>query len=166
MTAPRENHHSPQPVPGSGPDAMTAQPVRSALVAKVLAVLILIVFTVTAFVMRKANAGAHLVASDQLATFIIGVVLAGVALLPTRPRLVADAAGVRCRAFLGAEKIIGWDMIVRVEFPKKLQFARLVLPGEETIALYAVQRLDYEQALRTMSALRELHSQYLASHPA
>jgi len=44
-----------------------------------------------------------------------------------------------------------------VQFPDKLRFARLVLPGEETIALYAVQRFDRERSVAVMRGLRALH---------
>jgi hypothetical protein len=43
-----------------------------------------------------------------------------------------------------------------VQFPDKLRFARLVLPGEETIALYAVQRFDRERSVAVMRDLRRL----------
>jgi hypothetical protein len=48
-----------------------------------------------------------------------------------------------------------------VEFPSKVRFARLVLPGEETLALYAVQRLDRDQAVDVMRRLRAL---FAATH--
>jgi len=54
-------------------------------------------------------------------------------------------------------------MVVRVEFPNKVRFARLVLPGEETLAIYAVQRLDKQQAVEAMRRLRAL---FAATHPS
>ena len=56
--------------------------------------------------------------------------------------------------FLGGWRIVPWDVIVRVDFPSKLRFARIVLPGEEALAIYAVQRLDKEAAVATMVQLR------------
>jgi hypothetical protein len=38
-----------------------------------------------------------------------------------------------------------------------------VLPGEETLAIYAVQRLDREQSVEVMRRLRAL---FAATHPA
>jgi hypothetical protein len=38
----------------------------------------------------------------------------------------------------------------------------LVLPGEETLAIYAVQRLDREYAIEAMRGLRRL---YARTHP-
>ncbi|SDJ24856.1 PH domain-containing protein [Frankineae bacterium MT45] len=133
-----------------------ARPIRTALIAKICSAVILVVFVFTAIVMRHDNAGVHFVPTDQLGTLVVGVILAAAALVPTRPRLHADANGVRIRAFLGAEKNIGWDLITRVDFPKKLRFARIVLPGEEALALYAVQRWDHESSVAAMTGLREL----------
>jgi hypothetical protein len=54
-------------------------------------------------------------------------------------------------------------MVVRVEFPSNVRFARLVLPGEETLAVYAVQRLDRAYAVEAMRGLRRLFAE---THPA
>ena len=43
-----------------------------------------------------------------------------------------------------------------------MRFARLVLPGEETLAIYAVQRLDKERAVEVMRRLRVL---FATTHP-
>ena len=42
------------------------------------------------------------------------------------------------------------------------RFARLVLPGDETLAVYAVQRLDKADAIEAMRGLRRL---FAATHP-
>ena len=74
------------------------------------------------------------------------MILAGLLLMPTRPRLHADAEAVRLRGFLGGWRTVPWDVVRRGRVPGKVRFARLVLPGDETLAIYAVQRLDKEQA--------------------
>lgn len=139
-----------------------ARPVRSARIAWAASAIVLVAFTVTAFVMKHFNAGASFNDADQWGTFVVGLVLAGLLLMPTRPRLYADREGVRLRAFLGGWRTIPWELIVRVDFPSKLRFARVVLPGEEALAIYAVQRLDKERAVATMAQLRELFAQ---THP-
>jgi hypothetical protein len=65
---------------------------------------------------------------------------------------------VRLRAFLGGWRTVPWELIVAVEFPSKVRFARLVLPAEETLAIYAVQRFDKAQAVDVMRRLRALHA--------
>lgn len=126
------------------------------------AVFVLAVFVMTALLMRRDNAGAHFAGTDQVATVVIGVILAGLLLMPTRPRLLADREAVRLRSFLGGWRVVPWELVVRVEFPHNVRFARLVLPGEETLAIYAVQRMDKQQAIDTMRQLRAL---FAATHP-
>jgi hypothetical protein len=140
-----------------------ARPIRSARIAWTASAIVLVAFTVTALVMKHFTAGASFNDSDQWGTFVIGVILAGLLIMPTRPRLYADANAVRLRAFLGGWRTVEWDLIVRVDFPSKLRFARIVLPGEEALAIYAVQRLDRERAVATMAQLREL---FALTHPA
>lgn len=140
-----------------------AKPIRSARFAWAASAIVLVAFSTIAIVMKRYNAGASFNDADQWGTFVIGVILAGLLIMPTRPRLYADAEAVRLRAFLGGWRTVPWELIVRVDFPSKLRFARIVLPGEEALAIYAVQRLDKEAAVATMVQLREL---WATTHPA
>ena len=79
-----------------------------------------------------------------------------------RPRLRADVDAVHMRGYVGNWRTIPWDAVVAIEFPSNVRFARLVLPGDETLALYAVQRADRERAVETMQRLRRL---FTATHP-
>ncbi len=124
--------------------------------------IVLAIFLIVAVVMPHANAGAHFGVKDQIATAAIGVVLGGLFLTLTRPRLHADRDSLRLRAFLGGWRTVPWDVVVGVEFPSRVRFARIVLPGEETLAIYAVQRLDRDQAIDVMRRLRAL---FAATHP-
>ncbi|MEO6886520.1 MAG: PH domain-containing protein [Jatrophihabitantaceae bacterium] len=137
---------------------LTAQPIRTSRIAWACSAVILAVFIVTALVMRTDNAGAHLNGTDQVGTVIIGIILAGLAIMPTRPRLRADADGVHLRSFLGGWRDVPWELVVRIDFPSKVRFARIVLPGEETLAIYAVQRWDRGYAVDKMRRLRVLHA--------
>jgi hypothetical protein len=137
-------------------DPVDARPLRMSRIGYAAALTIFVIFLITAIVMPHANAGAHFGVKDQAGTAVLGVVLGGLFLMPTRPRLHADASGVRLRSFLGGWRTVPWDVIVGVEFPSKLRFARLVLPGDEALAIYAVQRLDKEQAVDVMRRLRAL----------
>jgi hypothetical protein len=140
----------------SAPAAVTARPLRSSRIAWAASSVVLIAFVVTALLMKRDNAGASFGDKDQVGTLVVGVVLAGLLIMPTRPRLHADIDGIRLRSFLGGWRTIPWSVVVRVDFPRKLRFARVVLPGDEALAIYAVQRLDREQAVATMEQLREL----------
>jgi Bacterial PH domain len=143
--------------------SITARPIVTSRIGYAAAAVVFAVFLVTAFVMPHANAGAHFGVEDQIGTGVLGVILGGLCLMLTRPRLVADRESLRLRSFLGGWRTISWDLVVAVEFPSKVRFARVVLPGEETLAIYAVQRLDKEQAVEVMRRLRAL---FAATHPA
>ncbi len=147
----------------SAPTAVTgpvvrSRPVRSAAWSGLAAVAILAAFTTTAVVLPHSTAGVPLFLLDQIAVFGIGVVLAGLALLPVRPRLEADAAGVRARGLLGGYKPVPWTLVRAVEFRPGWRWARLTLPGDEVVSLYAVQRWDGSRSVDTMRALRALHA--------
>jgi Bacterial PH domain len=144
-------------------ELITAKPVVMARIGYASAVVVFAVFLVTAIVMPHANAGAHFGVEDQAGTAVLGVILGGLFLMLTRPRLEADRESLRMRSFLGGWRTVPWDVVVAVEFPSKVRFARIVLPAEETLAIYAVQRLDREQAVEVMRRLRAL---FAATHPA
>jgi hypothetical protein len=140
-----------------------ARPIVMARIGYTAAAVVFAVFLITAIVMPHANAGAHFGVKDQIGTGVLGVILGGLFLMLTRPRLHADSDAVRLRSFLGGWRTVPWELVVAVEFPSKLRFARLVLPGEEALAIYAVQRLDKTQAVDVMRQLRAL---FAATHPA
>jgi hypothetical protein len=148
----------------SGPPAsdagtvVTARPHRSARIADAAAVVVFLVFVVVALLMRRDNAGATFGHLDQAFTVVLGVLAAAGLHLITRPRLRADETVVRMRGFVGNWRTIPWDVVLAVEFPSSVRFARLRLPGEETLAIYAVQRLDRERSVAVMRSLRELHA--------
>jgi hypothetical protein len=138
------------------PGVVVARPVKTARIANISAAIVLIIFVVVAIVMPYANAGASFGIEDQAFTAVIGLVLAGGLRLPARPRLRADADAVHLRSYLGNFRTVPWSAVVGVEFPRSVRFARLVLPGDESLAIYAIQRMDGEYAVQTMRALRAL----------
>jgi hypothetical protein len=140
-----------------------AQPHLTARIAWACSALVLIVFVITALVMKKYNAGADFNDKDQVGTVVVGIVVALLLIMPTYPRLIADENAVRMRSFLGGYRVIPWDIVVDVRFPRKVRFAQLVLPGDETLAIYAIQRWDRDRAVQAMTELRAL---FLATHPA
>ena len=141
--------------PSSTP-TVTARPILLSRIAWACAAVVVVVFVVIAIVMRHDNAGAHFGGKDQIGTVVLGLVIAAGFTLLTRPRLIADTTSVRIRSFAGNYRTVGWDVIIGVDFPSNVRYARLVLPGEETFAIYAVQRLDKDSAVVTMRGLRAL----------
>ncbi len=139
-----------------------ARPVRTGLIANACAAVTLVVFVVTALLMRTESAGATFHLSDQIFTVVLGLVIAGGLHLPSRPRLRADAESIRFRGYVGDWRTVPWSAVRAVEFPSKVRFARIALGGDESLALYAVQRADRERAVATMRGLRALFAQ---THP-
>ena len=144
-------------------EEVSARPVLMTRIGYASALSVFTIFLVIAFVMPHDNAGAHFGVKDQVGTAVLGVILGGLFLMLTRPRLHADRESLRLRSFLGGWRVVPWDLVVGVEFPSKVRFARIVLPGEETLAIYAVQRLDKDQAVDVMRRLRAL---FATTHPA
>jgi hypothetical protein len=136
---------------------VTAHPVKAARIAVVLAVVVALAFLACAIALPHTTDGVQFTVPDQFGIGGTGVLIAAAILLLTRPRMHADAAGVDTRGFLGGYRHIDWDLVTRVEFPPKARFARLVLPGDELIVLYAVQRGDAERSVAVMQQLRALH---------
>ncbi|MDP9118273.1 MAG: PH domain-containing protein [Actinomycetota bacterium] len=135
---------------------LEVRPILMSRIGYAACVSVLLVFVAVAIAMPRANAGAHFGVKDQLGTAVIGIVVAALFLMLTWPRLTADTSGLRMRSFLGSWRTVPWDLVIGVEFPSKVRFARLVLPGDETIVLYAVQRLDTDQSIEVMRHLRAL----------
>jgi hypothetical protein len=133
-----------------------ARPVKSSRIAVIAAAVVLVVFTLCALVLPNTAGGVQVDAADQVGIGGTGLLVALGILAFTRPRLHADAAGVNTRAFFGGYRHVDWDLVTAVEFPHKVRFARLVLPADELVVLYAVQRGDGERSVEVMQGLRAL----------
>ena len=141
----------------TAPEPVTARPVRSARIAVLAAAVVVVVFGIAAAILRSTyDDGVSFTAADQLGIAGTGVLVALGLLSLTRPRLRADARGVDCRGFFTGYRHVDWELVTAVEFPPKARFARLVLPGDELITLYAVQRGDAERSVVVMRGLRAL----------
>ena len=138
------------------PAVVEARPHKTARIANLSAAVVFAAFIVVAIVMPRDNAGATFGWKDQVFTVVIGAIIAGGLHLPARPRLRADSEAVRMRSYVGNWRTVPWSAVVAVEFPTNARFARLVLPGDEILALYAVQRVDRERAIEAMQGLRRL----------
>jgi hypothetical protein len=137
---------------------VTARPVRSARIAVVVAALVAVAFMIIAVALPHTTDGVNFTVADQFGIGGTGLLVAIGILSLTRPRLRADAGGLDVRAFFGSYRHVDWDLVTAVDFPPKARFGRLVLPGDELIALYAVQRADAERSVLVMRELRTLHA--------
>ena len=141
----------------TGPEPVTAQPVRSGRIAVLATAVVVVGFEIAAAILRSTyDDGVGFTVADQFGIAGTGLLAALGLLSLTRPRLRADAGGVDSRGFFGGYRHVDWDLVTAVEFPAKARFARLVLPGDELIPLYAVQRGDGERSVLVMQRLRAL----------
>jgi hypothetical protein len=140
-----------------------ARPQRATKIAWVLAVIVLVVFTAVGTGLRGAtDSGKGVVqAGDQLAMVGLGVLGALGILLFTRPRVEADARGIRIRNVLGGYDL-PWEVVRSVQFNRGAPWASLELQDDEVVAVMAVQAADKAYAVAAVRSLRAL----LAAHHA
>ncbi|MDQ4020404.1 MAG: PH domain-containing protein [Actinomycetota bacterium] len=139
-----------------------ARPRKARRVAVAAAVLLVGVFTVIAVLLRQTSTGVYFRFSDQVAMVVLGLLLAGAALLFARPRVRAGADGVEVRNLLGS-RTLPWELVLRVSFPDGAPWARLELPDDEYIAVMAIQAADGRHAVQAIRALRAVHTEHTAS---
>ncbi len=141
----------------AGSEPVLARPVRSARIAVIVAAVVAVAFVIIAVILKHTTDGVNFTDADQFGLGGSGLLVAVGILSLTRPRVRADSTGVDTRGYFGGYRHVEWDLINAVDFPSKARFARLVLPGDEYIALYAIQRGDGERSVAVMQALRALH---------
>jgi Bacterial PH domain len=136
-----------------------ARPRKARRIAIAAAVLLVAVFAVVAALLRRTPTGVYFRLSDQVAMMLLGLLLAGAALLFARPRVRASAEGVEVRNLLGT-RTLPWELVLRVSFPDGAPWARLELPDDEYIAVMAIQAADGRWAVRDIRALRAVHAEH------
>jgi hypothetical protein len=119
------------------------------------AIVILAAHVTVGALLKLGSTGVYFQTADQVAMAGLGVVLAGAALLFTRPRLRAGRPGLAVRNLLG-EKVIAWPNVVDVSFPAGARWARVDLPDDEYIPAMAIQAVDKDRAVAAMDAVREI----------
>ncbi len=140
------------------------RPHKARRVAVAAAVLLVVVFTVIGVLLRRTDTGVYFRVSDQVAMVLLGLLLAGAALLFARPRVRAGADGVEVRNLLSS-RMLPWELVLRVSFPEGAPWARLELPDDEYIAVMAIQATDGQHAVQAIRALRAVHADHTASPP-
>ncbi|MEO3747529.1 PH domain-containing protein [Plantactinospora sp. B5E13] len=93
---------------------------------------------------------------DQLAMIGLGLLVAGVVLLFTRPRVVGDARGIRVRNVFGGYEL-PWDAVRGIRFNRGSAWASVELDDDELLPILALQVVDRERAVDGVRALRALH---------
>lgn len=144
-------------------EVVTARPRKATRVARILAVAIVVIFTVVAFLLHGTMDSGKGVfqTSDQIAMIVLGLLGALGILMFTRPRIEADGKGIRIRNLWG-QYDLPWEVVRAITFTKGAPWASLDLQDDETVALMAVQAADKGYAVATLRGLRAL----LADHRA
>lgn len=135
---------------------LVVRPRKLVRVARGAAIALVAAFAVVASLLRRGGEGeAAFQLADQVAMVVLGCLLAGLVLLLTRPRVVADATGVRVRNVLG-ETSLPWQVVVAVRLDDGAPWAVLDLADDDQVSVLAVQANDGERAVDAVLALRAL----------
>jgi hypothetical protein len=134
-----------------------AKPIKTTRVAWVLAVVVVAVFSVVATTLRGATDSGKGVfqASDQWAMIGLGVLGALGILMFTRPRVEADAHGIRIRNLVGGYDL-PWEVVRSIQFTRGAPWASLELKDDDLVPVMAVQAADKGYAVEALRGLRAL----------
>ncbi len=99
--------------------------------------------------------------SDQIAMIGLGLLAAAAILLFTRPKVTADAHGIKIRNVIGGYDL-PWQIVRAVRFERGNPWASLELLDDDIVAVMALQAADKQYAVDGVRALRAL----LAAHEA
>jgi hypothetical protein len=136
--------------------AVVARPRRLTKVCWLVAALVVVVFGILAVALGRGPGGdAQFRLADQIAFFVLGLIVAGLALLFTRARVEATAEGVHVRNPFGT-KDVPWQVVREVRLDDGAPWAVLELHDDETVQMLAVQANDGDAAIDVVLELRAL----------
>ena len=140
-------------------DPVVYRPRRIRWVAGISAVAIAVLFTVLSFGLRGATGDGpgQFARGDQTAMIGLGILIGLGFLALTRPRVHADADGVRVRNVIGGYEL-PWSVVRAVRFDRNSPWATLELHDDETVPIHALQAADKEYAVDGVRTLRALHA--------
>ena len=135
---------------------VVARPRRLTKVCWLVAGLVVVVFGVLAVALGRGPEGdAQFRTADQVAFFVLGLLVAGLALLFTRARIEATVDGIHVRNPFGT-KDLPWQVVRAVRLDDGAPWAVLELQDDETVQLLAVQANDGDAAIDVVLELRSL----------
>ncbi|MFI5508708.1 PH domain-containing protein [Mycobacterium sp. NPDC051804] len=123
------------------------------------AVLILAAHVTVGALLKIASTGVIFTTADQVAIALLGVVIAALVLMFSRPRIRVGAQGVAVRNLL-TYRLIPWSDVVDVSFHPGARWARVDLPDDEYVPVLAIQAVDKGRAVEAMDTVRGLLSRY------
>lgn len=138
-------------------ESVTIRPHRLRWVCWSLAVSVVLIFSIVATALRgKTEGGGNFHLADQVAMVGLGFVFAGVIVLFTRPRVIADRHRIQVRNIIGSHDL-DWRVVRAVRFDDRSPWVTLDLADDDTLAVMAVQVVDKDRAVAAVRDLRRLH---------
>ena len=135
-----------------------ARPRKATIGCVVAAVAVVLVCSFVATALRgETEGGGVFHAADQYAMVGLGLLCAAGLLAFARPRVWANASGVKVRNIVGVYEL-PWEIVAAVSFPRGASFAQLELADGDVVAMNAIQAVDGDHAVTAIRALRALHS--------
>jgi hypothetical protein len=135
------------------------RPKRVRWVAGTAAIAVVVLFTAVSFGLRGStgfeNSG-RFERGDQAAMIGLGVLIGLGILAFVRPRVSADAEGVKIRNVIGGYEL-PWSVVRAVRFDRRSPWATLDLYDDEQVSMHALQAADKEYAVDGVRTLRALH---------
>lgn len=135
------------------------------LLCALVAAVVVAVGLFVALTLRSNSTGViEFGATDQVAVAGLALLLGAGVLLLGRSRVDADSRTIRFRNLLVTHEL-PWDAVRAVAFDRKSSWATLRLRNDDEVALFAVQAVDREHAVRAVEGLRELLAAAEARRP-
>ncbi len=135
------------------------------LVCALVAAVVVAVGLFVALTLRSNSTGViEFGAPDQVAVAGLAVLLGAGVLFLGRSRVDADAETIRFRNVVMTHEL-PWDAVRAVAFDRKSSWATLRLRNDDEVALFAVQAVDREHAVRAVDGLRALLAAAQARRP-
>jgi hypothetical protein len=146
------------------PMAVSAVPRRMRLLCALVAAVVVAVGLFVAATMPSNSAGVEFGTVDQMAVAAVALLLGAGVLFLGRSRVDADADTIRFRNVALTHEL-PWDAVRAVAFDRTSPWASLRLRNDDEVALFAVQAVDKEHAVRAVEGLRELLAAAEARRP-
>jgi hypothetical protein len=152
-------------VPAAAPTTVSAVPRRWRLLCAAAALVVVAVLTYVGVTLQENATGvARFTTADQVAIVGLGLVLGAGLLALGRPRVHADATGVRVRNLAG-ERTVPWTAVQAIRFDRRFRWATLLLTNDDEFALLAIQGADGDRAVEAVEGLRALLAAARAAEP-
>ncbi|HCT81722.1 MAG TPA: hypothetical protein DGG94_15790 [Micromonosporaceae bacterium] len=135
-------------------ETLDYRPRRVRVVCAIAAVAIFVLFSVIGVALTNAS----FQPGDKYAMIGLGALFAAGVMLIARPRVQADAEGIKVRNIIGGYQL-PWQVVRKVSFDRGQPWLYLELEDDDTVSVLAVQAVDKEHAVEAVRCLRSLHAQ-------